>query len=274
MAWNVYSSAQALMVKRFSVAINPGIPVVCLDSLLLQARLSRRPNTGGKTLVQFGPYGPRTESMSKPKILQTARFWPGLPQLWIRGSWVGLAVAVGFTALANVLLLAICVFHAWMTTHQILIGLGILVVIWLGAWWQCRHCHLPAVRNVYPGDRVGDLSAGELALPGRAEKEDEVRDQLFREAQGLYLENNWVRTEQLLHKLLKRDSRDVESRLMLATLWHHQGRQAEAGRQLDRLIRLEAAAGWQYEIDALRQKLTVQDTSKTITKENLGRRAA
>ena len=44
------------------------------------------------------------------------------------------------------------------------------------------------------------------------------RDLMFREAQGHYLSNDWVATEQLLLKLLKQDARDVEGRLMLATL--------------------------------------------------------
>ena len=36
----------------------------------------------------------------------TASLWPGLPQLWGRGSWAALCVSVGFTAVACVLLAA------------------------------------------------------------------------------------------------------------------------------------------------------------------------
>jgi thioredoxin-like negative regulator of GroEL len=85
-------------------------------------------------------------------------------------------------------------------------------------------------------------------------------DQLFREAQTRYLENDWVAAEQLLLKLLKQDARDVEGRLMLATLWRHQGRREEALRQLDRLGRLEAADKWRDEIAAERRRLQLPDT--------------
>ena len=46
---------------------------------------------------------------------------------------------------------------------------------------------------------------------------------------------------------------------MLATLWRHQQRSAEALRQLDRLERLEAAAKWQHEITAERAAITGTD---------------
>ena len=37
--------------------------------------------------------------------------WPGLPQLWARGSWSALAVAVGFAALVNLALLSSLVWN-------------------------------------------------------------------------------------------------------------------------------------------------------------------
>ena len=120
--------------------------------------------------------------------------------------------------------------------------------------------------------QVTDLESEESE--NSAAEVDQQRDQLFHEAQRLYLKNDWVRTEQFLLKLLKQDARDVESRLMLATLWKHQGRKAEALRQLDRLERLEAASHWQLEIDALRQILAASDKTETITEETQRRHAA
>ena len=200
--------------------------------------------------------------MPKPKIHPSARFWPGLPQLWVRGSWVGLAVAVGFTALANVLLLATCVFHQWLSSNTKLAGLGLMAVLWLGSWWHSRQwCR-------------SEGSLGSSADGTKSEQRDEQQNRLFSEAQRLYLQNDWVRTEQLLLKLLKQDARDIESRLMLATLWHHQGRKAEALRQLDRLERLEAAQEWQLEINTLRGKLTPVDEVEELASEETNRRLA
>ena len=177
-----------------------------------------------------------------PKIHRLAYFWPGLPMLWIRGSWAGLLVAVGFTALANVLLLSTLVFREWLTLQARLIVFAALTIVWLLARWQSR-----AQRNANLAVE-DDLEQPE----GSTEPLPAERDVLFREAQGHYLRNDWVATEQLLLRLLKQDARDVECRLMLATLWRHQGRLAEATRQLDRLSRLEAAERWQHEIAAER----------------------
>ncbi|NOY40612.1 MAG: hypothetical protein GXP26_02075 [Planctomycetes bacterium] len=162
-------------------------------------------------------------------------------------------MAVGFTALANTLLLATLVYRDWMAANVQLTGYGLLVVIWLLAWWESR------------ADRRQDLadssSDGQSETPP-VDKQEEKRDEWFREAQQCYLRGDWVAAEQKLLALLKQDTRDVESRLMLATLWRHQGRGEEALRQLDRLERLEAASEWQYEISAEREALTNQKQTK------------
>lgn len=175
------------------------------------------------------------------KLPWIAYFWPGLPQLWLRGSWVGLVIAVGFTALANVLILATCVFHDWIPWEQMLGGFALVAVSWLAGWWQyCRQ----AINEVTTTGEDGRLPLETVAV-GLA---SEPGKQLFREAQQVYLRGDWVAAEQKLLKLLKLDDRDAEARLMLATLWRHQGRHREATRQLDKLSRLEVADSWQYEI--------------------------
>ena len=179
------------------------------------------------------------------RITTAAYFWPGLPQLWTRGSWAGLAVAVGFTAIGNVLLLATFVFDEWIADKDRLMGYGVLATTWLLAWWQARSARSwhKASFTTYMGQDA------------TMERTEEQRDRLFCEAQRCYLQSDWVTTEKLLLQLLKQDARDVESRLMLATLWRHQGRPAEARRQLDRLERLEAADKWRHEIAAERAAL-------------------
>ena len=198
-------------------------------------------------------------TLNTSKIHRLAYFWPGLPQLWTRGSWAGLLVAVGFTALLNVLLLASLVFSKWLPLKFQLGGYGVLAVVWLLARWQSR-----AERRATMAVGTGTVGAGAAEseaenVDGSTETLPAERDTLFREAQGYYLRSDWVTTEQLLLKLLKQDSRDVESRLMLATLWRHQGRLAEARRQLDRVARLEAADHWENEIAAERMAISVAE---------------
>ncbi len=184
--------------------------------------------------------------MPTPKMHWTAYLWPGLPHLWMRGSCAGLAVAVGFTALANTMLLASFVYRQWITGDALWIGYWALAVTWLLALWQSL-----AVRR----ESIAEASADESSEVAASEEKRSQLDQMFREAQQRYLESDWVAAEQLLLKLLKHDARDVESRLMLATLWRHQGRHDEALRQLDRLERLEAADKWRHEIAAEREQI-------------------
>jgi len=155
-------------------------------------------------------------------------------------------VAVGFTALANTMLLASFVYRQWITGDALWIGYSALAATWLLALWQSL-----VVRR----ESIAEAAAIESSEPSPSEAKRSQLDQIFREAQQRYLESDWVATEKLLLKLLKQDARDIEGRLMLATLWRHQGRHEQALRQLDRLERLEAAEKWRHEIAAERQRL-------------------
>jgi hypothetical protein len=168
--------------------------------------------------------------------------WPGLAQLWLRGSWVGLLVAVGFTALANVLAAATLVWTEWLPSNVRWTALGVMGVIWLLAWIDSR----AGWRRV-----LAELSGDERAAGDPAEQSD----QWFREAQLAYLAGDWVVAEQGLLRLLKLDARDAEARLMLATLWRHQNRLGAANDELDKLERLETAAPWKSEISWERERI-------------------
>ncbi len=159
--------------------------------------------------------------------------WPGLCLLWSHGSWLGLAVAVGTAGVFDVLLLAS---YGWSE----LLGPGLRMalwavfgVTWLGllGWSMGRHRR-------------------ESAGGTRRREED-----LFATAVDCYLKGDYYQTEQILRSLLRRDPRDVDARLMLATLLRHAGRYDEAGEQLSVLTRYEAASKWELEIDEEREFL-------------------
>ena len=149
--------------------------------------------------------------MPQPKLHWSAHLWPGLPQLWTRGSWVALGaggriygagqrpgggdVRVGRVAAGQ---------GRWA-------ALVALAIVWLLAWLEGR----ADWRRL-----LAELSAGEAAVADPTEQSD----RWFREAQAAYLAGDWVSAEQTLLKLLKHDPRDAEARLMLATLWRHEGR--------------------------------------------------
>ena len=159
--------------------------------------------------------------------------WPGLPQLWIRGSWSALGVAVGAAALLN---LALLVSLVWSE----LVGPDLRTALWatLGMIWAVgaivSAIWAPGPRSRAPSEQVADA---------------------FGEAVDHYLQGNWVQVERTLGHLLRKNARDLDARLMLATLLRHAGRFDEASRQLDTLIRFEGAEKWELEIRRERELL-------------------
>jgi hypothetical protein len=170
----------------------------------------------------------------------TICLWPGLPQIWSYGSWPGLAVALGAAAVLDVLLV---VSFGWSE----LIGRDLRSALWSGfaaAWivaagwslWQCRR---------------------QVAMCGCETAEDG-----FARAADYYLKGDGYQAEQILEGLLRRDVRDVDARLMLATLLRHAGRLDEATRQLDVLSRFEGAGKWEVEIQNERDLLAEANKRK------------
>ena len=71
---------------------------------------------------------------------------------------------------------------------------------------------------------------------------------LFREALSEYLQRSWFEAERILVRLLHLYPRDVEARLLLATLLRHTRRYQEGLDQLTRLELLRDAERWALEI--------------------------
>jgi hypothetical protein len=159
--------------------------------------------------------------------------WPGLPQLWFAGSWVGLALAAGF---ATVLNLGIVTSRLWTE----LLSPESQTLIWLaiGGIWIASAAL--SVRWV-----AGLRTSGPQA----------VDEDLFNAAQNEYLKGNWYEAEVALNRLLDRNILDVAARLMLASLLRRTGRRDEAATQLARLSRTDGAERWHLEIGRLKQRL-------------------
>ena len=156
--------------------------------------------------------------------------WPGLPQLWHAGSWTGLVLATGFAVLVDVLLLASFVWVELLQPRDLQLGWAATGLVWIGA----------AV-----------LSIGFGRLPTAAVS----ADSLFRGALREYLQGSWFEAETMLGKLLRLAPRDVEARLLLATLLRRTQRLDEALDQLYRVERLRDAERWTREIAAEREQI-------------------
>lgn len=150
--------------------------------------------------------------------------WPGLPQLWKYGAWAHLATTAGFAILLNVAILG-----TFLWTE--LLSPGVRTSVWLAVV-------------------VGWTGSAVFSLRWIRNQEDETgpTDDRYREAQDHYLKGNWFEAERLLVGQLRRNPRDLDCRLMLATLLRHVRRFDEAAWHLDRLQRLEGSEKWSLEI--------------------------
>ncbi len=177
------------------------------------------------------------------RVPYSTLIWPGLPQLWRHGSWSGLGQAIGFALLLNATLLATYGWTEWISTSIRLIGW-----VAVAAWW------LAAVIRTRQQQKL-------QATAGR-----ETVD-LYADAQREYLNGNWYQTELLLVQMLQQESRDVDARLMLATLLRHTGRRAEGVEQLRRLEKTEGHEKWRLEIQREWHRLTGPEENEQLEKK-------
>ena len=161
------------------------------------------------------------------------RTWPGLPQIWRLGSWLGLVQAVGFAIVVN---LAVLGSFYWTE----LLPNGLLRLVWaaIGIFWV--------------GSTVFSRQSNthrELELESSNEEES------FGEAVEHYLGGNWYEAQRVLGNLLRRNPRDIEAGLMWATVLRHAGRTREALEQLAQLERFDGHQKWVMEISHERELL-------------------
>lgn len=165
--------------------------------------------------------------------------WPGLPQLWQSGFVTALALATGFAILLNLLLLASFVWVELLNTWQLRMG-------WLaiGSLWAAS-----AIISAWHG--VDEKPSDEVTSA----------EGLFREALNEYLQRSWFEAEQVLGRLLNCYPRDVEARLLLATLLRVTRRYEEALSELARLVLLRDAEKWCLEIAAEKRLIAAGQAS-------------
>jgi hypothetical protein len=159
--------------------------------------------------------------------------WPGLPQVWRRGAWPALGLALGFAVLLNLMVVASLVWTELLPSPLRKGAWTAIAVVWVGsgivARWRAR---------------------GEVPRESGSQRRDP-----YGEVTEQYLKGNWFEAECALAGLVRRDPRDVDAGLMLATLYRHTGRLDEAARQLDHIERFDEAAKWVLEIDRERKWL-------------------
>lgn len=172
--------------------------------------------------------------------------WPGLPQLWLRGDPVALVLAVAFAVLLNLALVTSLVWTEILDPWHRNILWMVVGIVWLisavvsARWWQSRE----------------------------SPQSDFVQD-LFRHSLNQYLQGNWIEAERRLRRLLRKNSHDVDARLLLVGVMRHTHRIDEAHRQLDRLVACEGAEKWQTEIDREYELLDREQPQEAIDEPQL-----
>ena len=122
--------------------------------------------------------------------------WPGMPWLWLRGSFVGLVLALAFALAVDV-----AVFTTWIWSE--LVDFRLSLALWTGT----------AV--VWLIATVSALTGFPPPIPhGR----DAATDALFVKARDAYLARDWLAAETKLRALLDLSPTDGEAQLLLGTL--------------------------------------------------------
>ncbi len=153
--------------------------------------------------------------------------WPGLWQLWHQGDLTALATAMVFAGLLNWVLLATFVHPGGAITSWCWFGWTLVVAFWaLGVWQAARH------------------HASFRGIP-----QSEGQQDLFIQAQAEYLRGHWVEAQSLLEQLIRRNPGDIESRLLLSSVFRRSRRIDLSRQQLRRLQEFETAAHWRFEIE-------------------------
>jgi hypothetical protein len=154
--------------------------------------------------------------------------WPGLRGVWLAGQPLALFWAAACAVLLNLGLVATFVWPQLLSAQTVQIIWSAVAAIWLGsAWYQFRQARRQADAPAFTA----------------------TEDALFIQAQGEYLKGNWEQAEWMLRRRLASDSRDVESRLLLLTLYRRRRRTDLVSEQLRLLKRLDGAAAWSDEIE-------------------------
>ena len=159
--------------------------------------------------------------------------WPGLAKLWLRGDYIALLLALGFTVLFNLALLSTFVWPEWLGNSFPMIAWPIIGIVWLSNWF------------------ISGSTLDEAVDPGVVRGKSS--DALFISAQTEYLNGNWHEAETLLVRQLRFSPRDVESRLLLATMHRHTGNYDSALKEIEQLLKFDESRRWYLEIERLQE---------------------
>lgn len=162
-------------------------------------------------------------------------FWPGLARLWLRGQWSGLLSAILFAASLNLALVTTFVWTDLVGSTFPRFAWLVISVVWLVTAWRSF------------------WSLPKLSSP---DFDSSLIEDLFLQAQTEYLCGPGPEAESLLRRILRINPEDVDTRLMLATLYRHTRRLDEARSQLKMIQQQPGSGKWYMEVQREHQLLS------------------
>ena len=171
--------------------------------------------------------------------------WPGMPWLWLRGSFAGLLLALAFALAVDV-----AVFTTWIWSELIDFRLSLAIwtataLVWLIATASALTSFPPPIRR------------------GR----DAATDALFVKARDAYLARDWLAAETKLRTLLDLSPTDGEAQLLLGTLLRRVGRLEEAAAALETLSRSDSGSLWLSSIARELERITAARRPAQVSTE-------
>jgi hypothetical protein len=148
--------------------------------------------------------------------------WPGMPWLWLRGSFAGLVLALAFALAVDV-----AVFTTWIWSE--LVDFRLSLALWTGTaviWLIATVSALTGFPPPIPSGR------------------DVAADDLFVKARDAYLARDWLAAETRLRTLLDLSPTDGEAQMLLGTLLRRVGRLDEAAAAFETLSRSDTGTPW------------------------------
>jgi tetratricopeptide (TPR) repeat protein len=158
--------------------------------------------------------------------------WPGLPGLWQRGHTSSLVIAVGFAVLLNLALISTFLWPRVLGEAFPIVSWPVLLLTWS-----------TSILFSYKSMPVWEQTPKIAAAEGGKQS-----DVLFIRAQQEYLKGDWEEAERLLRRCLEIWPRDIEARLLLATLLRHSRRLFDASEELAHLLKFDESINWISEI--------------------------
>ena len=166
--------------------------------------------------------------------------WPGLAHLWLRGSYPALIGAIGFSLVLNLALVATFLWPALLGEFFPVIAWPIIFLVWLISCWTSLSVvqQLSGPPKMSSEQERNDFSAeksGIINYDSQSDLDEAPSHTLFNRAQREYLKGHWIDAETLLKERLDQAERDIEARLLLATLFRHTGKLDLASFQLEQM---------------------------------------